>query len=94
MRPSGSKLTGQLGDPSTSLVPFLTSQLRWHKTLSRLYTPAKPPIDAFYTVGRGAKGLGVMLRGELRKRAEGAPRVDVQEFGVREERKRTSMARV
>ena len=61
--------------------------MRWHKTLSRLYNPAKPPIDAFYTVGKGAKGLGVMSRGELRKRAEGAPRVDVKEFGVKDERR-------
>lgn len=29
-----------------------------------------------------------MLRGELRKRAEAAPRVDVQEFGVKEEKAR------
>lgn len=77
-----------MGDAATSLLPFLTAQLRWHKTLSRLYKPAKPPVDTFLTIGKGAKGLGTMLRGELRKRDDGAPRIDIEEFGVKKEETR------
>jgi hypothetical protein len=71
-------------DPAAALLPSLTKQLRWHKTLSRLYTQPFPPVDTFLSVGRGAKGLGVMLRGELRRRPEGAPQIAVAEFGVKD----------
>ncbi len=74
----------QITSPSTALLAHLTHQLRWHKTLSRLYTPPVPDIGSFLTVGRGAKGLGVMLRAELRKRPEGAAEIAVEEFGVKD----------
>lgn len=73
-----------MGAPARALVPSLTNQVRWHKTLSRLYTTPAPAVDSFLTVGRGAKGLGVMLRGELKKRDNGAPDIAVEEFGVRD----------
>lgn len=61
----------------------LTHQLRWHKTLSRLYQPPAPEVNTFLAVGKGAKGLGVMLRGEVKKRAEG-PAVAVKDLGFGE----------
>ena len=73
----------QIVSPATALLNHLTHQLRWHKTLSRLYSSPIPEVSSFHTVGRGAKGLGVMLRGELRKRPEGATDISVEEFGVR-----------
>ncbi|RSH91260.1 hypothetical protein EHS25_009559 [Saitozyma podzolica] len=72
------------GDPAEALLPSLNNQLRWHKTLYRLYSQPTPAIDEFLSVGRGAKGLGVMLRGELKKRPEGAPPIGIAEFGVKE----------
>ncbi|ORY32256.1 hypothetical protein BCR39DRAFT_523603 [Naematelia encephala] len=75
--------THPMGPAATSLIPHLTDQLRWHKTLSRLYRPVAPEVTSFKTVGRGAKGLGVMLRGELRQRPEGAADIYVEEFGVK-----------
>lgn len=74
-------------DPAEALQPYLTSQLRWHKTLSRLYappvTPSLPLVDQFLTVGKGARGLGVQLRGELRKLHKGSEghEVGVEEYG-------------
>jgi hypothetical protein len=74
-------------DPAEALQPYLTSQLRWHKTLSRLYAPpvmpSLPLVDQFLTVGRGARGLGVQLRGELRKLHKGSEghEVGVEEYG-------------
>jgi len=76
--------THPIGPAAAALLPQLTQQLRWHKTLSRLYTPITPSVSAFYTVGRGAKGLGIMLKGELRKRSQGAAHIEVAEFGVKE----------
>jgi hypothetical protein len=73
------------GPPASALLSQLTQQLRWHKTLARLHTQPSPPVDQFLTVGRGAKGLGVMLRGELKKRPENAPPISVEEFGVKEQ---------
>ncbi|WWC69575.1 uncharacterized protein I206_103518 [Kwoniella pini CBS 10737] len=69
--------TFPISNPSFSLLPHLTAQLRWHKTLFRLYSSASsssnknsnlPKIDKFITVGKGAKGLGIMLKGEIKKR--------------------------
>lgn len=73
-----------MGNPARALLPSLTNQVRWHKTLTRLYTTPAPAVDSFMTVGRGARGLGVMLRGELKKRDSGAPDIAVEEFGVRD----------
>jgi hypothetical protein len=70
------------GPAATALLPQLTCQLRWHKTLSRLYLPEEPAVRSFLTVGRGAKGLGIMLRGELNRRPQGSKSITVQEFGV------------
>jgi malonyl CoA-acyl carrier protein transacylase len=70
------------GPPAAALVSELTHQLRWHKTLARLHSQPSPPVDEFLTVGRGAKGLGIMLRGEIKKRPENAPSIAVEEFGV------------
>lgn len=67
-------------DPASALMSNLTHQLRWHKTLSRLYQPPAPDVDTFLAVGKGAKGLGVMLRGEVKKRSDG-PIVRVKDFG-------------
>lgn len=72
------------GPPGAALLSQLTQQLRWHKTLHRLYSNPSPPVDQFMTVGRGAKGLGIMLRGELKKRSEGAPEITVEEFGFKD----------
>lgn len=72
-----------MADPSTTLNSSLTHQLRWHKTLSKLYQPPTPEVGAFMAVGKGAKGLGVMLRGEVRKRS-GGPSVSVKDFGFGE----------
>lgn len=69
---------------ASALLPQLTKQLRWHKTLSRLYLPPNPSVASFHTVGRGARGLGIMLRGELRRRPE-CDNILVEEFGVSEE---------
>jgi len=74
----------QIKTCASALLPQLTNQLRWHKTLSRLYTPPNPSVSSFHTVGRGARGLGIMLRGELRRRAECRDML-VEEFGVSEE---------
>ena len=76
----------QITDPAEALQPYLTSQLRWHKTLSRLYappdiTPSIPLVDKFLTVGKGARGLGVQLRGELRKLHQAGTKVGVEEYG-------------
>lgn len=79
--------TKPMDDPAEALQPYLTSQLRWHKTLSRLYappvTPPIPLVDQFLTVGKGARGLGVQLRGELRKLHKGSDghEVGVEEYG-------------
>jgi hypothetical protein len=81
------KLTAQIGTCAAALLSQLTSQLRWHKTLSRLYlTPQMPQpiVSSFHTVGRGAKGLGIMLRGELKRRGEECRGIVVEEFGVGE----------
>ncbi|TXT13780.1 hypothetical protein VHUM_01147 [Vanrija humicola] len=75
------------GSPEGALLSHLTNQLRWHKTLTRIYSQPSPPVDQFLTVGRGAKGLGVMLRGELKKRPAGAPPIAVDEYGVQETHK-------
>lgn len=72
------------GPPASALLSQLTQQLRWHKTLSRLHSPVSPLVDQFLTVGRGAKGLGIMLRGEIKKRPENAPTITVEEFGVKD----------
>lgn len=72
------------GPPGSALLAQLTQQLRWHKTLTRLHGQVSPPIDQYLTVGRGAKGLGIMLRGELKKRPEGAPPLTVEEFGYKD----------
>ncbi|WVN85241.1 uncharacterized protein L203_100386 [Cryptococcus depauperatus CBS 7841] len=74
--------TRQIGPLATALLPHLTAQLRWHKTLVRLYSSPNPQIDRFITVGRGAKGLGIMLRGELKRRAQGAAPITIEEMGV------------
>ena len=77
----------QMEDPAEALQPYLTSQLRWHKTLSRLYsppvTPPIPLVDRFLTVGKGARGLGVQLRGELRRLHKGSEghECTVEEYG-------------
>ncbi|BEI85388.1 hypothetical protein CcaverHIS002_0507890 [Cutaneotrichosporon cavernicola] len=73
------------GPPGNALLAQLTQQLRWHKTLTRLHAQPSPPIDQFLTVGRGAKGLGIMLRGEINKRPDGAPPVTVDPFGYKDE---------
>jgi hypothetical protein len=70
-------------DPSTALLSSLSHQLRWHKTLSRLAQPPTPEVGTFYAVGKGAKGLGVMLRGEVNKRPDRGL-VKVEDFGVGE----------
>jgi hypothetical protein len=70
-------------DPSTALLSSLSHQLRWHKTLSRLSQPPTPEVGTFLAVGKGAKGLGVMLRGEINKRPDRGL-VAVQDFGVAE----------
>lgn len=70
-------------DPKAALLSNLTHQLRWHKTLSRLYQPPTPEVKTFLAVGKGAKGLGVMLRGEVKRRADG-PVVAVKDFGFGE----------
>lgn len=70
-------------DPSSALLSSLGHQLRWHKTLSRLYQPPVPEVETFLAVGKGAKGLGVMLRGEVNKRPERGL-VKVEDFGVGE----------
>ncbi|KAL7422277.1 hypothetical protein Q5752_002923 [Cryptotrichosporon argae] len=75
--------THPIESPPTALLAHLTSQVRWHKTLRRLYKPPVPDVNIFLTVGRGAKGLGVMLRGELKARPNGAPPVTVEEYGVK-----------
>ncbi|OCF39868.1 hypothetical protein I317_06305 [Kwoniella heveanensis CBS 569] len=67
---------------STALIPHLTAQLRWHKTLYRLYSSPIPEVSKFITVGKGAKGLGIMLRGETRKRPPGAGVITIEEMGV------------
>ena len=74
----------QIEDAASALLSHLTHQLRWHKTLRQLYDSPVPQIGSFLTVGRGAKGLGVMLRGELKTRPDGAAAIGVGEFGVRE----------
>lgn len=84
----------QLTDPSASLLSQLSHQLRWHKTLSRLYQPPAPAVNTFLTVGRGAKGLGVMLKGELKKRSDGAGQIEVAEYGVKELEKPVMGSRV
>lgn len=73
------------GPPAHALCQQLTHQLRWHKTLARLHRQPAPPVDEFLTVGRGAKGLGIMLRGEIKKRLDSAPTIAVEEFGVAKE---------
>ncbi|KAK8869921.1 hypothetical protein IAR55_000489 [Kwoniella newhampshirensis] len=74
--------THPIGPPSSALLPHLTNQLRWHKTLWRLYSSPIPEVGRFLTVGKGAKGLGIMLRGETKKRAQGAAPIVIEEFGV------------
>ncbi|KAK1924764.1 hypothetical protein DB88DRAFT_486701 [Papiliotrema laurentii] len=74
--------THPIGPCAAALAPFLTHQLRWHKTLARLYLPAVPAVSSFHTVGKGARGLGIMLRGELKRRPEGSKMITVEEFGV------------
>ena len=74
----------QIGPIRSSLLPHLTEQLRWHKTLSRLYKYPSSDIDQFLTIGRGARGLGIMLRGELKQRPKDSEAVVVQEFGVKQ----------
>jgi hypothetical protein len=76
--------TQSIDDPSTALLSQLSHQLRWHKTLYRLYQPPAPAVNTFLTVGRGAKGLGVMLKGELKNRSDGAGQIQVAEYGVKE----------
>lgn len=73
-----------VGPPAAALQTQLCHQLRWHKTLTRIYNQPSPPVDQFLTVGRGAKGLGIMLKGELKRRPEGAPPITVGEYGVKE----------
>ncbi|WRT67008.1 uncharacterized protein IL334_003974 [Kwoniella shivajii] len=73
--------THPLSHPSSSLLPHLTGQLRWHKTLYRLYSLPSPEVSTFVTVGKGAKGLGIMLKGEVRKRPEGATKIKIEEMG-------------
>ena len=41
-----------------------------------------PAVSSFHTVGKGARGLGIMLRGELKRRPEGSKMITVEEFGV------------
>jgi len=72
-----------MSDPSSALLSSLSHQLRWHKTLSRLAQPPTPEVGTFLAVGKGAKGLGVMLRGEINKRPDRGL-VTVQDFGVGE----------
>ncbi|WVR05089.1 hypothetical protein IAU60_002101 [Kwoniella sp. DSM 27419] len=81
--------------PSVALLPHLTAQLRWHKTLYRLYSSPIPEVGHFVTVGKGAKGLGIMLRGEVRKRPEGATPIQISEIGVgADERANRALARL
>ncbi|ORX39764.1 hypothetical protein BD324DRAFT_614903 [Kockovaella imperatae] len=75
--------THPMGSIRSSLLPHLTEQLRWHKTLSRLYKYPSTDIDTFHTIGRGARGLGIMLRGEIKRRYKGAEEIKVEEFGVK-----------
>ncbi|WWD15804.1 hypothetical protein CI109_100228 [Kwoniella shandongensis] len=84
--------THPIGPPSTALLPHLTNQLRWHKTLWRLYSSPIPEVGRFLTVGKGAKGLGIMLRGETKKRAEGAAPIGIEEFGVGQRDERIARA--
>ena len=44
-------------------------------------TPCIPLVDRFLTVGKGARGLGVQLRGELRKLHQAGTHVGVEEYG-------------
>ncbi|EIW69560.1 hypothetical protein M231_04403 [Tremella mesenterica] len=77
--------TQPIGHLPQALETHLCSQVRWHKTLSQLCSDPLPQVGAFYTVGKGAKGLGVMLRGEIKRRVEGAPEIEVREYGREEE---------
>lgn len=74
--------THPIGPCATALSKNLTKQLRWHKTLSRLYTPSEPVVTSFYTVGKGARGLGITLRGEINRRPADSTLISVEEFGV------------
>ncbi|ODO03443.1 hypothetical protein L198_02290 [Cryptococcus wingfieldii CBS 7118] len=74
--------TKPIGNSASALLPHLTDQLRWHKTLVRLYSTPTPEVGTFYTVGRGAKGLGIMLRGELKRRLNGSAPIHIEEMGV------------
>ncbi|WVQ71541.1 hypothetical protein IAR50_001080 [Cryptococcus sp. DSM 104548] len=74
--------TKPMGNSASALLPHLNSQLRWHKTLVRLYSSPVPEVGTFYTVGRGAKGLGIMLRGEVKRRLNGSAPIHIEEMGV------------
>ncbi|OWZ51972.1 hypothetical protein C351_03611 [Cryptococcus neoformans c8] len=74
--------THPIGRSANVLLPHLTAQLRWRKTLSRLCGTPIPEVGKFLTVGRGAKGLGIMLRGELRGRGQNAAPIVIEEMGV------------
>jgi len=80
-----------------SLRDHLTHQVRWHKTLFQLYnSPSENevdrPVKTFMTVGRGAKGLGIMLKSEI-KRCVPHAGIRVEEFGVGEEKARPQKRR-
>ncbi|WWC61227.1 uncharacterized protein I303_103807 [Kwoniella dejecticola CBS 10117] len=72
--------THPITNPSYALLPHLTAQLRWHKTLYRLYSSPIPDVSKFVTVGKGAKGLGIMLRGEIKKRPPGSSPIKIEEL--------------
>ncbi|WVQ70222.1 uncharacterized protein L199_008448 [Kwoniella botswanensis] len=72
--------THPITNPSYALLPHLTGQLRWHKTLYRLYSQPIPAVSHFQTVGKGAKGLGIMLRGEIKKRPQGSTPISISEL--------------
>ncbi|WWC85365.1 uncharacterized protein L201_000228 [Kwoniella dendrophila CBS 6074] len=73
--------THPIKNPSYALLPHLTGQLRWHKTLYRLYCSSPlPSVSNFKTIGKGAKGLGIMLKGEIRKRQPGSLPIKIDEL--------------
>lgn len=74
--------THPIGPCAQALTPYLTHQQRWHKTLARLYLPSEPAVTSFHTIGKGARGLGIMLRGEINRRPETSTPISVEEFGV------------
>lgn len=86
-------LTLQLDNPRQGLLGHLTRHLRWGKVTRRLWSPGlgypecSPGVKTVLTVGKGAKGLGVMLEREMeiQGRADGKeiePVVEVGELGA------------